>query len=64
MDWALNGAVDQVKILDLSEMNIFEAAKTSQDVFELWLKGDNNIIKASSMVTSHKKRKITNTEFI
>ncbi|XKL65366.1 hypothetical protein PGB90_008786 [Kerria lacca] len=49
MDWALNGAVDQVKILDLSEMNIFEAAKTSQDVFELWLKGDNNIIKASSM---------------
>lgn len=64
MDWALNSAVDQSKKLDWSETRIFEAAKESQETLNAWLTEDNNIIKASSMITSHKKRKITNTDLI
>lgn len=64
MDWALNGATDQARKLDWSEMRIFEMAKESQEVLDTWLKEDNSVIKASSMITSHKKRKITNADLI
>lgn len=64
MDWSLNCSSDQVKKLDWSEHNLFESAKKSQDFFESWLKEENNIIKASAMISSHKKRKMTNIEFI
>jgi hypothetical protein len=62
MDWALNGAVDQVRKLDWSEMQLFNDAKKSQEVLDSWLKEDNDLIKASSMITSHKRRKITNAD--
>lgn len=64
MDWALNSAVDQTRKLDWSETRIFEAAKESQETLNAWLTEDNNIIKASSMIINHKKRKITNTDLI
>ena len=60
MDWALNGATDQVRKLDSSEMEVFSNAKKSQEVLDSWLKVDHDIIKASSMITSHKRRKMTN----
>lgn len=64
MDWSLNGSCDQIKKLDWSEHSLFESARKSQDFFENWLNEENNIIKASAMITSHKKRKMTNIEFI
>lgn len=64
MDWSQNGATDQMKGLDWSEHNIFEATKMSQDNVENWIKGDNSIMKASAMIVNHKKRKLAHTEII
>lgn len=62
MDWALNDSADQIRKLDWSEVQIFNGAKKSQEMLDSWLKDDNDIIKASSMITSHKRRKITNAD--
>lgn len=65
MDWALNAASEQtVKKLDRSEMCIYESGKKTQEILDGWLKEGTSAIAATAMITSHKKRKVENTEII
>ena len=65
MDWALNTASEQtIKKLDRSEMCIYETGKKMQEVLDFWLKEGTSAIAATAMITSHKKRRVENTEIL
>lgn len=65
MDWALNTASEQtVKRLDNTELSILEAGRKSQEVLDHWLRDGTCAISATAMITSHKKRKVANTEIL
>lgn len=65
MDWSLNSATDQsIKKLDFSESCIYETGKNSQAVLDTWFKEGSSAILATAMVTSHKKRKVTNEDLL